>query len=126
MAFFITFIICDIIWAIEYLSLIFLLFLVWFAGFDYINSSSQNRAFLELLTFTPLTFTFFLLPSLIRDLSVFKTMKKYRFSSLKLRFFNPRVFNKAVLTLNNSKIDKSNALRIMLICFLSNKVRPKY
>lgn len=98
------------------LSLIFFLFIVWLARFGCINSNGQSKTFLRLSISTPLASVFFLLPSLVKSLNILKTVRRDYLLSLRLKFFNPKVFHKAVLALSGGGIGWPSTLKIILIC----------
>ena len=80
-----------------------LLFASFFArGVCYVNSSSQSGIFLVLLLLLLLFFLFFL--NHLRALSALGTIKRSRFLSPSLWFFNSRVFYRAVLALSGGRV----------------------
>ena len=94
-------------------------------GFSLIDTSGWGGpgVFLSLLT---TIFLLFLLASLrARSLAALGRVRRGRFLSPGLRFFNPGVFHRAALTLSGGGIGWPGTLRTMLVCFTSSGARPE-
>ena len=73
---------------------------------------------------TTLLLSFFLSFS-VRGFSALRTLRRGRFQSPGLRFFNSGVFHRATLALSAGRVGWPGTLRTMLVCFTSSGARTE-
>lgn len=88
-----------------------------------IDFGGQDGIFFVPLFLLPLLFYF--RPSLFGALNALKTMRKDRFLSPGLWFFNFRLIYRAAIALTGSGIGWQGTPRTILICFTSSKARSE-